>query len=74
MVTVSAERSIDNGIDISSGETNYALRTDLSSRIKRVNPNWNEPADDATFDVRLSFIGLHPIARVCPLANPVHRV
>lgn len=49
-----ADGRIDNGINIAAGETNYALRTDLSSRIKRVNPNWNEPADDATFDVRIA--------------------
>ncbi|NXD32766.1 MYG1 protein, partial [Spelaeornis formosus] len=45
--------AIDNGVNItSSGSPNYAIRTDLSSRIKRVNPNWNEPADDATYDAR----------------------
>jgi len=47
--------SIDNGINIAEGKTNYTVRTDLSSRIKRVNPNWNEPADDATYDVSGGF-------------------
>ena len=53
---------IDNGINISTEKPNYALRTDLSSRIKRVNPHWNEPADDTIYDVCLTisdFIG-HP--------------
>ena len=49
------DRSIDNGINIAEGKTNYTVRTDLSSRIKRVNPNWNEPADDATYDVSDGF-------------------
>jgi hypothetical protein len=42
--------SIDNGVNISSSGTNYAVRTDLSSRIKRVNPNWNEACDDVGYD------------------------
>lgn len=45
------ESRIDNGVNIASGTPAYAQRSDLSSRVKRLNPNWNEPADDSVFDV-----------------------
>lgn len=46
--------SIDNGVSISNGEKNYQLRTDLSARVGRLNPNWNEPADDQVYDVSIA--------------------
>ncbi|GFZ45118.1 UPF0160 protein [Saitozyma sp. JCM 24511] len=46
--------AIDNGVNISSSKPAYALRTDLSSRIKRINPNWNEPSSDEIFDAKFA--------------------
>lgn len=46
--------AIDNGINVSDGEPRYAVRTDLSSRVKRVNPNWNEEASDAIYDAKFA--------------------
>jgi len=42
--------SIDNGINIAA-ETAYSQQTDLSSRVRRLNPRWNEPAPDSVYDV-----------------------
>ena len=44
--------AIDNGINISSAPLNYTNRSDLSSRVKRINPNWNEPATEAVYDAK----------------------
>ncbi|WVR06402.1 hypothetical protein IAU60_003433 [Kwoniella sp. DSM 27419] len=41
---------IDNGVNISETPLAYTQRTDLSSRVKRLNPNWNEPTSDDTYD------------------------
>ncbi|WVQ86858.1 hypothetical protein IAS59_000574 [Cryptococcus gattii] len=41
---------IDNGVNISSTPLAYTQRSDLSSRIKRINPNWNEPTSDEIYD------------------------
>lgn len=62
-------RSIDNGVNISSSKPAYALRTDLSSRIKRINPNWNEPSSDEIFDVSDDSFNL--IYPVIPHHRPV---
>lgn len=43
--------AIDNGINLTDGALAYAQRTDLSSRVKRLNPNWNEPTTDEVYDV-----------------------
>lgn len=43
--------SIDNGINIAA-ETAYSQQTDLSARVRRLNPRWNEPAPDSVYDVR----------------------
>ncbi|WVQ80700.1 hypothetical protein IAT38_002805 [Cryptococcus sp. DSM 104549] len=43
---------IDNGVNISSTPLAYTQRTDLSSRVKRLNPNWNEPTSDEIYDAR----------------------
>ncbi|WRT67863.1 uncharacterized protein IL334_004837 [Kwoniella shivajii] len=45
---------IDNGVNISSSPVAYAQRTDLSSRVKRLNPNWNEEATDAIYDEKFT--------------------
>jgi len=42
--------SIDNGINIAA-ETAYSQQTDLSARVRRLNPRWNEPASDSVYDV-----------------------
>ncbi|CAD6578156.1 MAG: hypothetical protein TREMPRED_002124 [Tremellales sp. Tagirdzhanova-0007] len=42
--------AIDNGVDLCSGPPAYSVHSDLSSRIRRVNPNWNEPTSDAVYD------------------------
>jgi uncharacterized UPF0160 family protein len=49
--------SIDNGINIAA-ETAYSQQTDLSARVRRLNPRWNEPATDSVYDVShsLSFL------------------
>ena len=37
--------AIDNGVDIQrSGSPRYKVTSDLSSRVDRLNPHWNEPA------------------------------
>jgi len=41
--------AIDNGVNIASDPA-YTQRTDVSSRVKRLNPNWNEVATDAVYD------------------------
>nr|ODN99810.1 hypothetical protein L204_02250 [Cryptococcus depauperatus CBS 7855] len=41
---------IDNGINIAPSPLAYAQRTDLSARVKRINPNWNETATDDDYD------------------------
>lgn len=45
---------IDNGINIAQGELAYAQRTDLSSRVRRLNPRWNEPASDDDYDAKFA--------------------
>lgn len=45
---------IDNGVNIAQGELAYAQRTDLSSRVRRLNPRWNEPASDDDYDARFA--------------------
>lgn len=42
--------SIDNGINIAA-ETAYSQQTDLSARVRRLNPRWNESASDDVYDV-----------------------
>ncbi|KAL1413062.1 hypothetical protein Q8F55_000811 [Vanrija albida] len=42
--------AIDNGVNITSGELAYNQRTDLSSRVRRLNPRWNEPTSDEIYD------------------------
>ena len=42
--------SIDNGINIAA-ETAYSQQTDLSARVRRLNPRWNEPTSDEVYDV-----------------------
>ena len=42
--------SIDNGINIAA-ETAYSQQTDLSARVRRLNPRWNEPTSDVVYDV-----------------------
>ncbi|ORX37342.1 metal-dependent protein hydrolase [Kockovaella imperatae] len=42
--------AIDNGVNIATGPTNYSVNSDLSSRVKRINPNWNESTTDETYD------------------------
>ncbi|RSH84540.1 uncharacterized protein EHS24_006062 [Apiotrichum porosum] len=44
--------AIDNGINITSGELAYNQRTDLSSRVRRVNPRWNETTNDDVYDAK----------------------
>ena len=42
---------IDNGVNVAPGPLAYSQRTDLSSRVKRLNPNWNERTNDSVYDV-----------------------
>jgi uncharacterized UPF0160 family protein len=46
--------AIDNGINITDGELAYNQRTDLSSRVRRINPRWNEPATDTDYDAKFA--------------------
>lgn len=39
--------AIDNGVNISDGEIKYKITTDLSSRVGRLNPEWNVTYTDA---------------------------
>lgn len=45
---------IDNGVNIAKGELAYAQRTDLSSRVRRLNPRWNEPSSDDVLDAKFA--------------------
>jgi len=38
--------AIDNGVKQFDGKSNYKITTNLSSRVGRLNPNWNEDSDD----------------------------
>lgn len=49
--------AIDNGVNISASGTLYSVKSDLGSRVKRLNPNWNEPASEEIYDVRSSSAG-----------------
>lgn len=46
--------AIDNGIAIAEGTQHYSVQTDLSSRVRRLNPRWNEEATDADRDARFA--------------------
>merc|ERR1719189_3003682 len=39
--------AIDNGIEICEGPPRYKQSSDLSSRVSRLNPRWNEESDHA---------------------------
>ena len=40
---------IDNGVEcFNSKDRNYAVTTNLSARVGRLNPSWHEPSDDET--------------------------
>jgi len=43
--------AIDNGVNISDGELRYKINSNLSSRVSRINPNWNDanPDEEAGF-------------------------
>ncbi|WWC88465.1 uncharacterized protein L201_003376 [Kwoniella dendrophila CBS 6074] len=45
---------IDNGVNISSTPLAYTNRTDLSSRVRRLNPNWNEECSDSQYDEKFA--------------------
>ncbi|RXK36769.1 hypothetical protein M231_05930 [Tremella mesenterica] len=45
---------IDNGVNVAPGPLAYTVRTDLSSRVGRINPDWNEHVDDADYDARFA--------------------
>lgn len=36
--------AIDNGVSVADGDLKYHVSTTLSSRVGRLNPNWNEPS------------------------------
>lgn len=38
--------AVDNGILQWEGEPRYALTTNLSARVARLNPTWNQPNQD----------------------------
>ncbi|KAL7420811.1 hypothetical protein Q5752_004764 [Cryptotrichosporon argae] len=46
--------AIDNGINIADGPLKYHNRTDLSSRVGRLNPRWNEPSTDELYDAKFA--------------------
>lgn len=46
--------AIDNGVNIADGPLKYNQRTDLSSRVRRLNPRWNEPTTDDAYDTRFA--------------------
>jgi uncharacterized UPF0160 family protein len=46
--------AIDNGVNISDSPPKYNQRTDLSSRVRRLNPRWNEPASDDDYDAKFA--------------------
>jgi uncharacterized UPF0160 family protein len=51
---VEALDGIDNGIAQYEGNPKYAMSTDLSSRVGRLNPSWNEKVDSAEIDRRFA--------------------
>lgn len=54
--TLSYPLSIDNGINQTAEQPKYAVRSDLGSRVKRLNPNWNESTTDEIYDVRPRYL------------------
>lgn len=46
--------AIDNGVNATTEKAKYAVRTDLGSRVKRLNPEWNEPTSDEIYDTKFA--------------------
>ncbi|ETV88617.1 hypothetical protein, variant 2 [Aphanomyces astaci] len=43
---------IDNGVEVASGPSNYAITTSLSARVGYLNPRWNESQSDDVVNSR----------------------
>jgi uncharacterized UPF0160 family protein len=41
-------------VEVADGPLRYRVDTGLSSRVAKLNPAWNEPADDATVNARFA--------------------
>lgn len=46
--------AIDNGVEVSAGPFNYRVHTGLSSRVAKLNPLWNEAADEVSINARFA--------------------
>jgi len=62
---------IDNGVNQYEGEAAYETSTGLSSRVGRLNPQWNENADDIDkrFAAAMELTGKELVERVVNLAR-----
>jgi len=51
--------AIDNGVNMSDGELRYKINSNLSSRVSRINPNWNDekPDEEAGFYKAMKVVG-----------------
>lgn len=63
--------AIDNGVDQYDGEPRYIVSTNLSSRVKHLNPNWNEPPVDMDerFLKAVELVGMEFVDRVMYYSN-----
>jgi len=44
--------AIDNGVSITDGDTKYKINTNLSSRVGRLNPDWNASSEESSDKAR----------------------
>ncbi|XP_078362703.1 MYG1 exonuclease-like [Oculina patagonica] len=59
--------AIDNGISQSDEEPRYSITTNLSSRVSRLNPRWNDPNPDGEkqFQKAVDLVGEELLNRIC---------
>lgn len=59
--------AIDNGISQCDEEPRYSITTNLSSRVSRLNPRWNDPNPDSEkqFQKAMNLVGAEFLGRVC---------
>ncbi|XP_060086338.1 MYG1 exonuclease-like [Ylistrum balloti] len=57
--------AVDNGIDQYDGEARYQISTTLSNRVRHLNPNWNEDAEEEVqFKKAYDMVGAEFLDRV----------
>ncbi|PIK60614.1 putative UPF0160 protein MYG1, mitochondrial [Apostichopus japonicus] len=63
--------AIDNGVNQYDGEPRYIVSTNVSSRVKHINPDWNETAGDmdARFEKAMALVGSEFVDKVTFYSN-----